>query len=193
MISNGLTTRLRGVRPLLVVAGLALAVSGCSSLRSMVGLDKDPPDEFQVVNRAPLSMPPDYGLRAPQPGASRPQETSSTDQARQIVIDRQAGASSVQPVDGRSASESALLKKAGALNVNPGIRGEIDTDASMLADADKRWIDSLLFWRKAQPDNSAVVDAEKESARLRENAALNKPANSGETPTIKKKSSGSFF
>jgi hypothetical protein len=192
MISSGFAYRLKVVRPLLAVAGLALLVSGCSSLRSMVGLDKDPPDEFQVVNRAPLSMPPDYGLRAPQPGASRPQETSTADQARQIVIDRQAGGSSIQPVEGRSDSETALLKKAGALNADPNIRREIDTDGSMLADNDKRWIDSLMFW-KSTPDNSSVVDAEKESARLRENAALNKPANSGETPTIKKKSTVSLF
>lgn len=192
MLSARFTYRLKAVRPLLAIAGLALLVSGCSSLRSMVGLDKDPPDEFQVVNRAPLSMPPDYGLRAPQPGASRPQETSTADQARQIVIDRQAGSNSIQPAAGRSASETALLKQAGALNVNPGIRREIDTDASMLADADNRWIDNLMFWKKPS-DNASVVDAEKESARLRENAALNKPANSGETPTIKKKSSGSIF
>lgn len=182
----------RFVRPVLAIAGVAVLVSGCSSLRSMVGLDKDAPDEFQVVNRAPLSMPPDFGLRAPRPGAPRPQEVSPTDQARQIVIERQTnGSQSIQPIAGLSAGETAFLKQAGATNVDPNIRRKVDTDTSVLADTDKRWIDSLMFW-KGPRDDSSVVDAQKESARLRENAALNKPVTAGETPTIKKKDTSWF-
>ena len=40
-----------------------------------------PPDEFTVTTRAPLSMPPDFSLRPPRPGASRPQELSERQQA----------------------------------------------------------------------------------------------------------------
>ena len=185
--------RYRALRPLLALCAVAVLASGCSSVRSAFGLDKAPPDEFQVVNRAPLAMPPDFGLRAPQPGAPRPQETSQTDVARQIVIDRQtSGAASVRPIEGLSTSESALLKQAGAASADPNIRRQVDSDTSAVADADKRWIDSLMFW-KGPKDTTSLVDAEKESARLRENAALNKPANTGDTPTIKKKSTVSLF
>ena len=44
------------------------------------------PDEFAVVTRAPLSMPPDYGLRPPRPGAARPNETSPRDDARSKLL-----------------------------------------------------------------------------------------------------------
>lgn len=182
------------LRPALTLAAAALLVGGCSSLRSITGLDKSgAPDEFQVVQRAPLSMPPDFGLRAPDPGASRPQETSTTDRARQIVIDRQvpAGETTVRPLAGRTLGEAALLKQAGATTSDPNIRREVDRETSTIADADKRWIDSLLFWKTPQPSGS-VVDPEKESARLRENAALNRPATAGETPVIKKKSTALF-
>jgi hypothetical protein len=181
------------LRPALALACAALLASGCSSLRSIAGLDKDAPDEFQVVQRAPLSMPPDFGLRAPDPGAPRPQEVTPTDRARQIVIDRQVapGESTLQPIEGLSVGETALLKQAGAASADPNIRREVNRETATLADADKRWIDSLLFWKKAQPAGS-VVDPEKESARLRENAALNRPVTTGETPTIKKKSSALF-
>ena len=182
------------LRPVLALAGAALLVSGCSSLRSIAGLDKSgAPDEFQVVQRAPLSMPPDFGLRAPDPGASRPQETTTTDRARQIVIDREAtaGESAVRPIEGRTVGEAALLKQAGATASDPNIRREVDRETSTVADADKRWIDNLLFWKTPQPSGS-VVDPEKESARLRENAALNRPTTAGETPVIKKKSTALF-
>ena len=37
------------------------------------------------VPSAPLTMPPDFNLRPPQPGAARPQEKSSEQQARQAI------------------------------------------------------------------------------------------------------------
>ena len=59
---------IRGVTPaVLVVAGLM--VGACGDTRKVLGYDKVTPDEFKVVSRAPLSLPPDYGLRPPQPGA----------------------------------------------------------------------------------------------------------------------------
>jgi hypothetical protein len=187
-------TAFRFIRPVLALAVAATIAGGCSSLRSIAGLDKSgTPDEFQVVQRAPLSMPPDFGLRAPTPGVSRPQDTSTTDRARQIVIDRETtGQSTVRTIEGRSAGESALLRQAGAASADPNIRAEVDNERLTLADADRRWIDSLLFWKGPSIDPGTVVDAEKESARLRENAALNKPATTGVTPTIKKKSSALF-
>jgi hypothetical protein len=180
-------------RPLLVLACAAFLATGCSTLRSIAGLDKDAPDEFQVVQRAPLSMPPDFGLRAPDPGAARPQETTTTDRARQIVIDREVvpGETAIRPIEGRTVSETALLKQAGATAADPDIRRQVERETSTLASADKRWVDTLLFWKKDAPAAS-LVDAEKESARLRENAALNKPTTTGETPIIKKKSTALF-
>jgi Protein of unknown function (DUF3035) len=58
---------------------------GCTDLRRTIGLEKTSPDEFAVESRAPLTMPPDFELRPPQPGATRPQEKSSDQQARQII------------------------------------------------------------------------------------------------------------
>ena len=65
--------------PLLCLAG-ALLISGCTDLKKAIGLERTSPDEFAVESRAPLTMPPDFDLRPPQPGAARPQEKSS-DQA----------------------------------------------------------------------------------------------------------------
>src|ERR1043165_793788 len=76
----------RSVLTLPLALALALpAVAGCSSTKEMLGLTKRSPDEFQVVSRAPLSMPPDYSLRPPTPGAPRPQEGTTTQQAENIV------------------------------------------------------------------------------------------------------------
>ena len=66
------------------LAGAAL-LSGCSDFKQMVGLDPTMPDEFAVESRAPLTVPPDFNLRPPEPGAARPQEESTGKQAQQII------------------------------------------------------------------------------------------------------------
>src|SRR5712675_1854188 len=63
----------------------ALLLQGCTDLKRSIGLEKTSPDEFAVESRAPLTMPPDFNLRPPQPGAARPQEKSSDQQARQAI------------------------------------------------------------------------------------------------------------
>jgi hypothetical protein len=176
-----------------LVAGLALSATGCSSLRSWMGADKVPPDEFRVVTRAPLSLPPDYGLVAPKPGAPRPQETDVRQAARQIVVDRDGSRAAEQKdaalLQGRDPGEAALLKRAGVTEADPNIRATVNRESSNLADADKTFVNSLMFWRdKEEP--GVVVDADKEARRLRENAALGRPATTGETPSISRKGEG---
>lgn len=69
-----LSTPIRLIAP----ATIVVLLCGCSSssLSRAFGLTRDAPDEFTVVTRAPLSMPPDFSLRPPEPGVARPQETS---------------------------------------------------------------------------------------------------------------------
>lgn len=71
-----------------------LGLSACSDVRDVFGNRKDPPDEFQVVARAPLALPPNFDLRPPQPGADRPQEGSTTDMAARRILGRGAARTS---------------------------------------------------------------------------------------------------
>ena len=84
--SERLVTR-AGWLPLLAVACLGAAglLSGCSDLRRAIGMDRVGPDEFAVESRAPLTIPPDFELRPPQPGAPRPQEVTAAEKARKVI------------------------------------------------------------------------------------------------------------
>jgi hypothetical protein len=72
---------------LLAVASIAagLTVAGCGDFRRAIGMDRVGPDEFLVESRAPLTIPPEFDLRPPQPGAPRPQEVTATDRARRVI------------------------------------------------------------------------------------------------------------
>ena len=70
----------------LMMTGAAFALSACEGTKKQFDFSKKAPDEFAVVKRAPLEMPPTYDLRAPQPGAARPQEISTDQLAKQSVL-----------------------------------------------------------------------------------------------------------
>ena len=92
---------------LIVAAGL---VSGCAEeVRDAAGLAKKSPDEFQVMARPPLSLPPNFTLTPPTPGAPRPQSGSADQQAKAKIPGRapQNTATKPAPAD-LSAGESTL-------------------------------------------------------------------------------------
>jgi hypothetical protein len=176
-----------------IIAGAlvaAAALSGCTDTRRALGLEKSTPDEFNVVSRAPLSLPPDYRLRPPQPGATRPQEGTVQQQAKQSIFRAgETGESRQQasiPQGNRSEAEMALLRQAGAGREDPNIRQTVNAEATRQLDADRSFVDTLLFWR-ATPQPGTVIDAQKENQRLRENLALGRPSTEGETPIIQRK------
>lgn len=169
-----------------------LFLSGCENARDAIGISKQSPDEFAVVTRAPLTLPPDYGLRPPKPGAPRPQEVEVKDSARGILVPTQQRAGSgVETRPSASIGEIALLAKAGAKDADPGIRRLIDRESSILATEDESFVDSLIFWQDKGPPGE-IVDAAKESQRLRENAALGNSPTTGRTPQIERKPKGWF-
>ena len=174
-----IATVLRGA-----LLGAPLLLAGCGggdNVARNFGLVRDTPDEFTVTTRAPLSMPPDLTLRPPQPGAPRPQEQSQAE-AAQVTI---AGAAALNAPASAGAADSpgqdALLAAAGP-PPPAGIRAEVDADAAK-AQADRSLSDELMFWRAPQPIGT-TVDASKEADRLRENAALGKAPDTGDTPVI---------
>jgi hypothetical protein len=158
-----------------------LGLSGCSSdLTRTFGLTRDTPDEFRVTTRAPLSMPPDFTLRPPQPGATRPQEMSARRAAESALVPQAALASG--PSGSTSPGEQALVQAAGP-PAPADIRKQIDADAAVEADS-RSFTDYLMFWRTPAPPPGVAVDPQKEAERLRDNAALGQNMNQGTTPII---------
>jgi hypothetical protein len=184
-----------------LAVGLPLATGGCSGLKETLGLSKQSPDEFKVVSRAPLSMPPDYNLKPPTPGAPRPQEGTPRDQAAAAVFQYSGTTSGAMPADAippvgegesesaQSSGESALLQSAGGTGVDPNIRQLVDDETAEDEANSKSLADTLTFWREPEPYGE-VVDPAAEQKRINENQALGKPVTEGETPTIVRKKKG---
>ncbi|WP_298725597.1 DUF3035 domain-containing protein [uncultured Ferrovibrio sp.] len=179
--------------PFAVILACPLILAGCDSTREALGLNKKSPDEFAVVTKAPLVLPPEFGLRPPEPGAPRPQDIQARDRAQAALGGRTVTSplTSAQrnPTSSVSAGEAALLQQARATSVDPDIRRKVNEDFTQLAERDRSFVDRLIFWQEAEPPGLAV-DPVKEAQRLRENAATGKSVTAGDVPTIKRRERG---
>lgn len=167
--------------------GALLLLTACSSTKEQLGLTREAPDEFKVVRRAPLEMPPNYSLRPPAPGTSRPQETATALQAEATVF----GENNVQikkadtsdQIDAEG-SEMLLLEQAGALSTDPDIRTTVDKEATEY-DSSKIPVAKKLFGLGKNVEAPAtLVDPVEERARIEENLEEGKPITDGETPYV---------
>lgn len=162
--------RIRSVAALTLAASAALAVSACGSLKQGIGLTKVVPDEFVTVSTAPLSVPPEYGLRPPAPGQPRPQELAPESAARQILLGQRQAVT-------RTPGEQVLVAQAGADQADPLARYVIDDEFGDIAHKDESFANRVMFWRKDDASTQAAttrqtaegqqtIDASTEAARL---------------------------
>jgi len=98
---------------------MATSLTACS----LLGGDRDRPDEFLVSRAAPLVIPPDFTLTPPRPGEPAARGADSSTQALQAMFGGPAP---------RSAAETTLVNQADPGSASPGIRsnvGDPDTQA----------------------------------------------------------------
>src|SRR5207248_6496117 len=120
-------TLARAVR-LTAILGLGFSLIGCESIRQATGAAKLPPDEFTVLTKAPLILPPDYNLRPPQPGIASRNEVDADDQARAALFPQNAATAAAALGAAYSDGEKLLLNKTNALNIDPNIRRSVSSD-----------------------------------------------------------------
>ena len=160
----------------------ALLASACSNVKEAVIPGKRAPDEFATYSRAPLSLPPEYELTVPAPGAERPQSVTPRDLAQQATVGQVQGNSDL------STGENELLARTGAYDVDPNIRQLVNRETTVLAEENDTFVNDIIFW---QPRDSATeVDPEAESKRIREIQALGDPVTGADVPIIEKKKKG---
>ncbi len=164
---------------------LAATVSGCSNVKQQLGVGRNSPDEFSVVKRAPLTLPPEYTLRPPAEG-DLPAASEVSAQAKATMMG--APTSSPKPIDN---AEEQLLSKMGATSPDPGIRSQINRENGYIALENETLAEKLIFWKEPNVSDekipSSIVNASEETDRIKKNQSEGKPVTEGNVPVIEKK------
>jgi len=186
-----------------LVAASALSLSACSSntVKDTLGLNRSTPDEFRVVSRPPLSVPPQFALRPPSTGEESPNQQAAAKQAKSLLTgngkandDSTDADTAVAPVVTESTgshdkAEAEFLKQAGADKANPKVREVLTQEKYAVQDKQESgsWWDALdVSNEKKDP----MVDAKKESERIHKTQEEGQPVTTGDTPEAKAKDTG---
>ena len=190
-----------------VLSAVALSLIGCESLREAAGITKEPPDEFAVVTKSPLVIPPEFELKPPKPGAAPTNQVSPTVAAQSALFGDDAAAAAAAIPGNFSAEERVVLANSGGATADPSIRKQIASDEKQMEATDDSFTDTLLF-QSSDPYKGAPLNADAESARIAvaknqqaagtnsatgtQPAAKQPPAKPADSATIQKDSGGWF-
>ena len=155
----------------------AVAVSGCSDFRKAIGEEKSSPDEFEVVIRPPLSLPPGFksssseltmATTAPAPALSQ----TSTD-ARSVAANELGSGEGISQGGYGAIFDFALIPE--------NIRETVDEE-TLGIQFERRLPIQMLFG--GVPDVGPVLDQFAEDQRLRKNLREGRFPTEDGTPAI---------
>ena len=147
----------------------SVTLSACSDFRRAIGTEKSSPDEFAVVVRAPLSLPPDFTLRPSGPDDETAAAAPLATEVAESIFGQQR-----QTLTGYDELFSLS-------SIEPDVRTLVDEETAGIR-FERRLPIQVLFGGLA--DVGPVLNQIEEDARLRRNRAENAPLNAGATPAI---------
>jgi Protein of unknown function (DUF3035) len=162
------------MRKLIILMGVALSaplLTSCDTVRNGLGLDHYQPDEFAVPDNPPLSIPHDYKLRPPRPGAKPTNAVEANVKAQRAMGFEEKAAKAAEKSGPQSkAPEAQLVAKAeGNTKVTAEIREVVNRESEEDDLVSEEVMGKIRSWKKQATHNVNPA---------------NKPLNSNAKPTI---------
>jgi hypothetical protein len=180
--------------PLLsLAAALALTLGGCTTIRNAAGISKELPDEFAVVSKAPLIIPPEFNLRPPQAGAAATNQISPTASAQEALYSDDPAVVAAGMTGNYSPAEKQFLAQTGAANADNSIRQLIAADNKGMQAADDSFTNQVLFGALSSNADGTPVDAAAEKQRIDDGKAQVPAGTAKPAPEPEKKDSGGWL
>lgn len=117
-------------KTVLIASLFMLAACDGTTVQEKLGISRPAPDEFSVIARPPLTVPPEFDLKPPQKYSKSLSQTDTSGKVQNILQgrDENQDVKSTATPDALTKSEQNLLEKAGASQANPDIRQAIEQD-----------------------------------------------------------------
>ena len=152
-------------------------LTSCSSVRESAGVTRKSIDEFKAIENPPLIIPPDFNLVPPDQLQQKNIDNIENELAQEILfgLDQKE-----QTIKKQTSTMNQILSKANATNISNDIREEIDQEFSQ-----EKKMDGVfqIDWE----NEVEVLDAVKESERIRNKNFKGEKISDGELPIKKEK------
>lgn len=160
---------------------LTALLLGCSSPRQVLNLDPKAPDEFTIVKKAPLILPPNFNLRPPKEGVSGPSSIEASEQARRALIGSKAkNTELLASGEALSQGELVFLDRAGAKEAQADIRQVLMAENSQLAAYGKDFVSRLIRRDASKTGAEVLVEPAVEQRRIQEQRATGSVGTKGQ-------------
>lgn len=119
---------MRKLAPVILLAGASAMLAACGAGGGV--FNRERPDEFAVQRQAPLVVPPDFTLTPPAPGAPRPTEGTSSEQALEAIFGGPAPRSRIEAsvIDRAGSSTPSIRSTVGDTATNTVAKGRVTRD-----------------------------------------------------------------
>ncbi len=157
-------------------------LSACSNTDNLIKLSEIPPDEFSVLRKDPLEIPPNFNLRPP--GKSK--KTNSLDpseKAKDLLSDLISKKERINSHENLTKGDTILLKNTGFSERNYSIREILNTE-NALALQNKGRVELLIEKLVGDSSNENILDPEKELRRSQEKIATGENFIKSQKPVI---------
>ena len=172
----------------LIFIASSLLLSSCSTVRQSAGVTRKSIDEFQVVENPPLVIPPDFNLLPPNQLEKKSIDDVEKELAQEILFGLDENLANNETA--KLSLMNQILESTDANNVDSSIRNEINEQFANEMNTDSIY---QVEWET----EIEVLDAIKESERIRNQLIQDKSIAEGEVPTTiqktKKKKKRFFF
>ena len=173
----------------LIIIIFAIFLCSCSNIRESAGVTRKSIDEFQAIENPPLIIPPDFNLVNPDQLQQKNIEDVEKELAKEILFGLD---ETEQNTEKQLSTMNEILSQANATDVSNDIREEFDQEFAQEKKTDSSF---QIDW----DNEEEVLDAVKESERIRDKNFKGEKISEGEVSTktekikVKKKKRFFFF
>ena len=147
---------------------VVFSATACSDYRRTIGTEKSIPDEFQVVVRPPLSLPPEFTTRP---------DATNTD----LGVDEKSSKNLMNKLfERRNTAASGYDQFFDLGSIEPDIRVKVDQETTGII-FERRLPINVVFG--GLPEVGPILDQMAEDRRIRINLMQKRAINEGATPT----------
>ena len=171
----------------------SLAACTGSEVKSNLGLKRKAPDEFMVLSRPALTVPPSFDLPDPQTASLTPPKDMSANNAKQALFGAPTTKTGTKTVANKKATaENLFLNKAGVDKGQSDIRSQLEDDIraeqTPAPEEEKPGFFGRLFSPiKLDDKPDPIVSPQAEKDRIKDSKASGEKIDGSETVTIQPK------